>query len=53
VRAELLALLRRSQDHVAAVRIEARRGHLDQLAGIASPLLDDQRDLDDFIGANG
>ncbi len=52
VRAELLPLLRRTQDHVAAVRIEARRGHLDQLADVASPLLDDQRDLQDFIGAS-
>jgi hypothetical protein len=53
VRTELLPLLRRTQDHVAAVRIEARRGHLDQLAAVSSPLLDDQRDLQDFIGANG
>jgi hypothetical protein len=53
VRAELLALLRRTQDHVAAVRIEARRGHLEQLTEIASPLLDDQRELQDFIGAHG
>jgi hypothetical protein len=53
IRAELLDLLGRAQDHVAAVRIEARRGHLDQLNDVATPLLEDQRALEDFMGENG
>ncbi len=45
LRDELGAILASSFDHVSAVRIEARRGHLDRLAAVAAPLEQDAADL--------
>ena len=52
LRDELDAVLASSVDHVAAVRIVARRGRLDDLAATAAPLEDDQRTLEAFVDAH-
>lgn len=49
LRAELLDLLGTASDHIAAVRIEARRGNLDSLADVAKPLGADSAALQQFL----
>jgi hypothetical protein len=49
LRDELGALLDRAIDHVADVRIAARRGDLDALDTVAAPLAGDSRDLRAFL----
>jgi hypothetical protein len=49
LRAELSSLLTRAFDDVGAVRIEARRGHLDSLDTVAAPLAEDADALEAFV----
>jgi hypothetical protein len=49
LRDELGAILSSALDHVADVRIAARRGHLDELDRVAAPLEDDAAALDAFV----
>jgi len=49
VREDLGSILSDAEDHVADVRIAARRGQLHDLAAIASPLDDDVRALESFL----
>jgi hypothetical protein len=49
LRAELDRLLSDALDHVASVRIAARRGELDRLATVATPLADDAAALERFV----
>lgn len=50
LREQLDQLLASITDHLAQVRIAARRGHLGDLAKVAKPLAQDVSDLDRFIG---
>lgn len=52
-RAELDAILERSLDHVAAVRIAARRGQLGDLDEVGRPLEADSAALAAFVGSLG
>ena len=49
LRVKLLDLLGTAGDHIAAVRIEARRGNLDSLEQVARPLADDSAALQQFL----
>jgi hypothetical protein len=49
LRDQLNSILSTAMDDIAAVRIAARRGQLDDLAEIASPLSDDSASLEQFI----
>ena len=49
LRATLLELLGAASDHIAAVRIEARRGNLGSLADAAVPLAADSAALQQFL----
>jgi hypothetical protein len=49
LRAQLDDILQPAVDHVAQVRIMVRRGRLDDLALVAQPLDDDQRQLQAFL----
>lgn len=49
LRDELDELLSNALDHVADVRVAARRGQLKSLADVAQPLTDDAAALDQFI----
>jgi hypothetical protein len=49
LRAELDDLLSAALDHVAAVRIAARRGELAKLAAVAEPLATDSDHLEQFL----
>jgi hypothetical protein len=53
LRDELGAILSSAVDHVADVRIAARRGHLDELDRVAAPLEDDAAALDAFVARHG
>jgi hypothetical protein len=53
VRDELGALLDDAEDHVADVRIAARRNQLHDLAKVASPLDDDIDALESFLSEHG
>jgi hypothetical protein len=53
LRDELDELLSSASDHLADLRIEARRNELDTLADVAAPLADDASALRDFIEAHG
>jgi hypothetical protein len=49
LRAELAALLGDAEDHLSALRIAARRGHIGDLGSLAQALNDDAAKLDAFI----
>ncbi len=49
LRDQLDAILQPAVDHVTQVRITVRRGRLDDLASVAQPLDDDQRQLKAFL----
>jgi hypothetical protein len=53
LRDELGAILSSAVDHVADVRIAARRGHIDELDRVAAPLADDAAALDAFVARHG
>jgi hypothetical protein len=53
VRSELLALLSDASEHVSAVRIEVRRGHLDGLDRYVADLTSDEAALTAFLEAHG
>jgi hypothetical protein len=53
LRDELGAILSSAVDHVADVRIAARRGHLDELDRVAAPLDADAAALDAFVARHG
>lgn len=53
LRTELDELLSTTLEHVTAVRLEARRGHLDRLGEAAQDLQADARALEHFIEAHG
>jgi hypothetical protein len=53
LRTELNGLLGDALDHVAAVRIAARRGQLDQLPAVAAPLANDALGLERFVAEHG
>ncbi|MCU1502195.1 MAG: hypothetical protein JWM12_1549 [Ilumatobacteraceae bacterium] len=52
LRDELGELLDRALEHLAAVRVEIRRGRLATAAEVAAPLAGDARQLDDFAQAH-
>jgi hypothetical protein len=52
LRDELGPLLDEARDHIAAVRIEVRRGNLDDAEQTAAPLADDADGLKAFVEAN-
>jgi hypothetical protein len=49
IRAELIPLLDSAVDHIATVRIAARRGALGDLERVGAPLADDSAALNDFL----
>ena len=51
VRSQLVGLLDAAMEHVATVRIAARRGQLGELADIGAPLADDSAALNSFLQA--
>jgi hypothetical protein len=53
VRDDLGSIIGDAEDHVAAVRIAARRGALQTLADVAAPLDDDITALQSFLEAHG
>ena len=53
VRDQLSSLMSNALDHIAAVRIAARRGTLQGLEQVAAPLDGDARALRDFLQAHG
>jgi len=53
VRDDLGAMLDDAEDHVADVRIAARRGQLADLADVAAPLDDDIDALESFLSEHG
>ena len=53
VRDELGQIIGDAEDHVADVRIAARRGELDTLADVAAPLDDDIDKLESFLAEHG
>ena len=53
LRVELGAILSSAVDHVADVRIAARRGHLADLDRVAAPLRADAAALDGFVARHG
>ena len=52
LRSELGDLLTAAEDHLAALRVAARRGQIGELAGLATPLVDDASKLDAFAEAH-
>jgi hypothetical protein len=53
VRSDLGSIINDAEDHVADVRIAARRGELKTLADVARPLDDDIKVLQSFLKAHG
>jgi hypothetical protein len=53
LRAQLNGLLGDALDHVAQVRIAARRGELDRLPAVATPLTNDALRLQRFVEEHG
>jgi hypothetical protein len=53
VRSDLGSMINDAEDHVADVRIAARRGQLHELADVAGPLDDDISSLQSFLKAHG
>jgi len=49
LRVKLLDLLGAATDHIAAVRVEARRGNLESLEQVAQPLANDSAALQQFL----
>jgi hypothetical protein len=52
LRTELNSLLSDAGDHLAVLRIAARRGRIDELAALAEPLAADAEKLDGFVEAH-
>jgi hypothetical protein len=52
LRSELDQLLDQATSTLADLRVAARRGHLDELSGLAQPLAKVSRQLDDFARAH-
>jgi len=53
VRSDLGTIINDAEDHVADVRIAARRGALTTLADVAAPLDDDIDALEAFLSEHG